>query len=69
MAQTGKPADEPAEKRPPAPSLDREPSQEPTPQDQSLPVAPEDAPKGQPNSDRFKTEQAHRPGKKDARKR
>jgi hypothetical protein len=62
MAQNGKPATQPE-----ADSVDREPSDEPTPQDHALPVGPEDAPKGQPTSDRFQTEQAHRTGKKGAK--
>jgi hypothetical protein len=57
---------EKAPKRPEAESVDREPSDEPNPE-HGLPVDPEDAPKGQPTSDRFQTEQAHRKGEDDAK--
>jgi hypothetical protein len=45
-------------------SVDREPSAEPTPSGQGLPVSQEDEPRGHPTSDRFQTEQAHRKGDK-----
>ncbi len=48
------------DQQPAAESVDREPDSEPTPLDQGLPVAKEDEPRGQPTSDRFHTEQAHR---------
>ena len=49
------------QKAPPkAQSVDREPSDLPTPAGHGLPVNKEDEPKGHPNSDRFDTEQAHR---------
>lgn len=43
-----------------AESVDREPDPEPTPSDEAPPVSREDEPRGQPTSDRFHTEQAHR---------
>ena len=46
--------------RPAAGSVDREPRGEPTPEEHAPPVDHEDRPKGQPTSDRFQTEQAHR---------
>jgi len=64
MAPNRKPAGPPEAK-----SVDREPSDEPTPQEHGLPVGPEDAPTGQPTSDRFKTEQAHQDRQKNAKKR
>ncbi len=48
------------DQRPQAESVDREPDNEPTPEDHGLPVDKEDEPKGQPTSDRFHTEQAHK---------
>ncbi len=48
------------DQQPAAESVDREPDGEPTPADPGLPVDPQDEPKGQPTSDRFRTEQAHR---------
>jgi hypothetical protein len=48
------------DQQPAAESVDREPDATPTPDDQGLPVEKEDEPKGQPTSDRFHTEQAHR---------
>ena len=59
MAQDGKQGGERAQGKPAAGSVDREPSDEPTPKAQGLPVSHEDGPKGHPTSDRFKTEQAH----------
>jgi hypothetical protein len=56
----GEAAARPASPRPPVGSVDREPTAEPTPQEQGLPVDDEDEPKGHPTSDRFQTEQAHR---------
>ncbi|HEX3983174.1 MAG TPA: hypothetical protein VHX12_05715 [Acidisoma sp.] len=51
--------------QPPAGSVDREPDPVPTPVDDQPAVRSEDEPKGHPNSDRFRTEQAHRkPGGK-----
>ena len=58
MAQDKK-ADKKAAKQPTAGSVDREPSAEPTPQAQGLPVDSDDEPKGHPTSERFQTEQAH----------
>jgi hypothetical protein len=51
--------------RPAAGSVDREPRGEPTPEEHAPPIGQEDEPKGQPTSDRFQTEQAHRTDKKD----
>jgi len=50
-----------------AESVGREPTDERTPEEHGLPVEREDAPKGQPTSDRFQTEQAHRNSEKDAK--
>lgn len=49
----------PRSDKPSAASVDREPSEEATPQGHGLPVGKDDEPKGHPTSDRFKTEQAH----------
>ncbi|HTI02468.1 MAG TPA: hypothetical protein VL752_16075 [Acidisoma sp.] len=43
-----------------AESVDREPDPEATPEDATPAVSREDEPRGQPTSDRFHTEQAHR---------
>jgi hypothetical protein len=53
------------DEQPAAYSVDRAPDGEPTPVDPGLPVDPQDEPKGQPTSDRFHTEQAHRSRGKD----
>ncbi|WP_284947001.1 hypothetical protein [Acidisoma cladoniae] len=48
-----------SKKSPPAAeSVDREPSDEPTPKGEAPPVSPDDEPKGHPTSDRFRTESA-----------
>jgi hypothetical protein len=65
MAQDTKQGGGKAAERPQAGSVDREPTDEPTPQDHALPVDQDDAPKGQPTSDRFHTEQAHKTGEND----
>lgn len=44
-----------------AESVDRTPDPETTSDDGTPPVSREDEPRGQPTSDRFHTEQAHRP--------
>jgi hypothetical protein len=49
--------------KPKAKSVDGSPDDRPTPVDPMPHVGPEDEPKGQPNSDRFHSEQAHRPEK------
>lgn len=49
---------------PRAQSAGGEPDSRPTPVHHAPRVAPEDEPKGQPNSDRFKTEQAARPAER-----
>jgi hypothetical protein len=67
MAKHAKPGEAKAASQPEAESVDREPTGEPTPQEHGLPVDQEDAPKGQPTSDRFHTEQAHKAGRKDAK--
>jgi len=69
MAKHAKPGEAKAASQPEAESVDREPTGEPTPQEHGLPVDQEDAPKGQPTSDRFKTEQAHQDRQKNAKKR
>ncbi len=43
-------------KTPTAASVDREPSNEPTPKGHAAPVHPDDEPKGHPTSDRFRSE-------------
>jgi hypothetical protein len=51
---------------PQAGAVGRDPSTEATPEGHNPPVGQDDEPKGHPTSDRFHTEQAHRPGKKGA---
>jgi hypothetical protein len=64
MAPNTKPGAEP----PAAQSVTREPAEEPRPDQPDLPkIDREDGPKGQPTSDRFQTEQAHRAREKDAK--
>ncbi|WP_419758105.1 hypothetical protein [Acidisoma sp.] len=67
MSQDGKQHRKGEAARPQAQSVDREPTDEPTPQGPSGQVDHEDGPKGHPTSDRFQTEQAHQPDEKDTK--
>lgn len=67
-AERQSPAGENPPRRPAAQSLDREPTDEPTPEGNGEPVDKEDEPKGHPTSDRFQTEQAHLDAEEDEAK-